>query len=139
MVLSSCRLGQSDAVMTAIVPVVNHLQAVDFMDNSIGSHGTALIAKSLTNNSVLIRLVLNNNKLNNQDAAMLAASLKTNTKMRVLELDGNHFTQFGIDILGMAVGINNMSRLNAIFDSNHTCGIKLVILSSMMSTVGSQK
>lgn len=124
MALASCRLGQSDAVMTAIVPVLNHLQAVDFMDNSIGSHGTALIAKSLTNNSVLIRLVLNNNKLNNRDAAMLAASLKTNTKMRVLELDGNHFTQFGIDTLGMAVGIN-MSSLNTIFDSNHTCDIKI--------------
>jgi len=124
LMLPRCRLGESDAVMTAIVPVLNHLKEVDFMGNSIGSLGAALIANSLANNSVLIKLDLNNNMLNNRDAAMLAASLKTNTKLRVLELAGNNFTQVGIDTLGTAVGING-SSLNAIFDSNHTCGIKI--------------
>ena len=124
LVLSRCRLGECDAVMTAIVPVLNHLRVVNFMDNSIGSHGAALIANSLANNSALIRLGLDNNMLNNRDAAMLAASLKTNTKLIALELAGNNFTQVGIDTLGTAVGIKG-SSLNAIFDSNHTCGINI--------------
>lgn len=118
--LENCDIGQSDAVMSAIVPAVFHLRQVSLRGNNIGSHGAILISSSITSNPGIEKLLLNDNLLNDDDATMFAESLRTNTKLRMLNLMGNHITELGINALSIAV---LGTDINAINDSNHTCWI----------------
>ena len=103
-------------------------------DNQIGSSGVKLISDCLASNPKLIILSLKDNSLNDDGAAMLAKSLKSNTNLRRLEIAGNNISEVGMKSFHSA--IQDLSSLNAMSDSNHTC---LVVdgdkeLSSLLNT-----
>ena len=123
--LNNCGLGRNESVLEALVPLLDTgLGWVCLESNEIGSHGASLISNCLASNpDKMVRLHLDDNLLNDDDAKMFAASMGTNDKLQALQLSGNHITQVGRDALHLAV--NNLSSLNALHDSNHTCSFQV--------------
>ena len=118
--LNSCGLGCNDSVMKSIVTLFGSLDGgITLNGNQIGSLGVKLISECLASNPMLCVLQLKDNLLNDADAATLATSLKSNTNLRILKIAGNNITQEGMKSFHLAV--QNLSSLNAISDSNHTC------------------
>ena len=117
--LDRCGLGCNDSVMKSIVPLLGSLDQITLAGNQIGSYGIKLISECLANNPMLRVLSLTDNLLNDADAAILAKSLKGNTNLRILTFAGNSITPVGMKSFHLAV--QNLSSLNAMSDSNHTC------------------
>ena len=93
-VLNKCGVGQKDAVMKSILPLLC-LKEVYLDGNHIGSYGAKLISDSLATNPTLQKLYLQGNLLNDTDAKNLSKSLKTNTTLRMLDLSLNIITLDG--------------------------------------------
>ena len=117
--LNSCGLGCNESILKAIIPLFGSLDGITLNGNEIGSCGVKLISECLASNPMLCVLQLKDNLLNDADAATLAKSLKSNTNLRILKIAGNSLTQKGMKSFHSA--IHNLSSLNAISDSNHTC------------------
>ena len=117
--LDSCGLGCNDSVMKSIIPLFGSLAGITLNGNQIGSYGIKLISECLASNPLLCVLQLKDNLLNDADAATLAKSFKSNTNLRRLKIAGNSITQEGMKSFHLAV--QNLSSLNTISDSNHTC------------------
>ena len=129
-VLNKCGVGQKDAVMKSILPLLC-LKEVYLDGNHIGSYGAKLISDSLATNPTLQKLYLQGNLLNDTDAKNLSKSLKTNTNLRMLDLSLNIITLDGKRSLALSVidisclnSDSNSTSLNAVSESNHTCLVK---------------
>ena len=120
-VLENCGIGQSDAVMAAIVPALDDLREVTLNGNNIGSNGARLIADYLASNPAVAGLSLDDNFLDDEDAAGFAVSLKTNTNLRQLSLAENLITRGGYNALLFA--LCDLRSFYILFDCNHTCQI----------------
>ncbi len=124
LILDECGLGGSNSILIAIiVPALNNLKQVSLERNGIGSFGAKLISACIACNPSIEVLLLDGNLLKDRDAVLLANSLKSNTRLRALHLSDNYFTQFGMFALHKAV--LDLSSLNAVYDSNHTCYLGL--------------
>lgn len=124
LILDECEIGRNNCVMEALLdPALKSLKHVSLERNSIGSFGGKLISDSIACNPNIEVLYLGGNSMKDEDAVMLAKSLVSNTMLRVLSLSGNDFTKVGYYALDNAV--LNLSSLNAVFDSNHTCYLDL--------------
>ena len=121
--LCDCNFGTSEVVMSALVPVLHHVEAVNLRRNNIGSHGATLLSNCLATNPVVKRLSLTGNALTDDDASMLAVALKTNTTLHTLELIGNNFTEDGWWSLHDVV--RGKGTFNDVYDANHVCFIDL--------------
>ena len=117
--LDSCGLGCNDSVMKSIIPLFGSLDEISLDGNQIGSYGVKLISECLASNPMLSILTLRDNLLNDADAAILAKSLTSNTNLRILKIAGNNISDVGMKSFHSAV--ENLSSLNAMSDSNHTC------------------
>ena len=121
--LENCGIGQKDAVMKAILPLL-HLKEVSLNGNHIGSYGAELISDHLAKNPVALhKLLLRDNLLNDTDAKKLSVSLQTNTNLKVLSLTGNLITRDGM--VSFLWVVCNVNSLNAMSDSNHSCLVKI--------------
>ena len=120
--VDACNLCRTKAVISAFVPILQHVKQISLVGNDIRSCGGAtLIANSLARNPCVEYLDLRYNNLNDVDASKLSASLKTNTTLRNLFLRGNKFTiTDGIVSLLHAI---NSEDFDDQFHSNHICKI----------------
>ena len=118
--VTRCGLGQNPNVMAALIPSLNHLMGISLEGNSIGSHGVKLISSWLASNPDIKFLNLRDNLLNDGDAHAISASLSKNTNLRQIYLAGNCITEEGI-LHAFHTSVFNLSSLNALHDSNHTC------------------
>jgi len=117
--LKECGIGRSHGVLSAIVSSFHSLAIINLRGNAIGAQGATLIADCLASNPGLTHLFLEDNLLKDNDAIGFSKVLKTNTNLQWLKLAGNHMTSAGIS--GLQLSVCNISSLNAVSDSNHTC------------------
>ena len=69
-----------------------------------------------------MKLSLETNNLNDEDAVLISRALKHNTNLKELWLGGNNITEVGNGALRKAV--YDTTSLNTVSESNHTCFIK---------------
>ena len=72
--------------MSAIVPAFESLKSVALKENSIGSHGAALISDCLASKPDIEFLYLSDTLLNDGSAILLAISLTKDSRLRLLRL-----------------------------------------------------
>jgi len=104
----------------------NNIKCLGFSGNSvitpIGRESTFL-PNFLAANSKMEVLHLMGNKLGDQDALLISEALHSNTNLGFLEVEKNAITSVGERALEKSVG--DVTNLNSISDSNHTCWIEL--------------
>ena len=112
------------SIMTSIMPALYNpsLEAVSLGHNGLAAIATEVLSSFLSKNPTLKTLHLDKNLLTDEDVGVIARSLLTNTNLEEINLHHNKFGTIGSNLLLEAVC--NMSSLNAIHASNHTCHLK---------------
>jgi len=82
--------------------------------------GVVKIAEYLESNKPILRIDLDHNRLNDDDAILISQALQTNMNLETLYIQSNNFTSIGVKSLLTCVF--DSSSLNAISESNHTLG-----------------
>ncbi|EJK55344.1 hypothetical protein THAOC_24930, partial [Thalassiosira oceanica] len=95
---------------------------LNFCGNDLQTNGRTDIPDLIASNSPLEELDLCHNRLNDDDAVSIAQSLGGNTHLRKLNVGYNNIQERGMRALYEAV--NNISTLNALSDSNHSCHLR---------------
>ena len=121
LIIEECRLGQNNAVMQKIIPAFDCLEAISLDRICIESSGMKLISECLSNNPYIKNLYLQDNMINDDDIIELARALETNTNLRLLHIARNNITEVGFEAVEDL--LRNLSDLNAIHASNHTCHV----------------
>jgi hypothetical protein len=114
--LNHCDLGSNPEILLAMLQ--SEVLYIDLRNNNIDSFGAVTIAEYLEGDPPIEYLLLDNNRLNDDDALLISQALKRNTNLIHLNLVGNNFTSIGVKALLSCVF--NSSSLNAISESNHT-------------------
>ena len=94
------------------------LKSIDFSSNGITTGGNTFIADFLATNPILEHLVLESNRLDDEDAESIAGALKHNTNLRYLVMQGNDMSASGWNALCKAEF--DPTSLNTAADSNHS-------------------
>jgi hypothetical protein len=128
--VDACNLCRTKAVISAFVPILQHVKQVSLVGNDIRSCGGAmLIANSLARNPCVEYLDLRCNNLNDVDVSKLAASLKTNTTLRKLFLSGNKCVHDGV--VSLIHAVNGSGGFEEQFHSNHICKIDVCDINAL--------
>ncbi|EJK58871.1 hypothetical protein THAOC_20970 [Thalassiosira oceanica] len=94
---------------------------LNLSSNDLQTNGRTDIPDLIAVNSPLEELYLYSNRLNDDDAVLIAQSLSRNTHLGRLNMENNNMQARGMRALYEAV--NDTSTLNALSDSNHSCYI----------------
>jgi len=114
--LTHCDLGSSPEILLVILQ--SDVKWINLIDNNIDSVGVVKIAEYLEDNPPIRRIVLDHNRLNDDDAILISQALKRNTNLSHLDLERNNLTSIGVKVL--LTSVYDSSSLNAISESNHT-------------------
>lgn len=71
------------------------LKGIDFSSNGITTGGSTFIADFLATNPILEQLVLESNRLDDEDAESIAGALKHNTNLRYLVMQAMAYQHQG--------------------------------------------
>ena len=119
--LSRCEFG-SHEILRRVIDAAKGLSYFSLSgSSSIGEKGFSYIADLLKSNPRLKEICLVENNLSEDSIAEIAQAIKFNTNLRSLNLHSNKLTRVCENTLLKAV--YDISSLNAISDSNHTCMI----------------
>jgi hypothetical protein len=117
--LPHCDLGSTPDILSVILQ--SDVSIINLQNNNIDSLGAVTIAEYLESNPPIHYIVLDYNRLNDDDAILISQALKRNTNLRHMDLKGNNFTSVGVKALLTCVF--DSSSLNALSESNHTLAI----------------
>jgi Leucine-rich repeat (LRR) protein len=129
--ISHCDLGSSSEILSVILQ--SDVKFIFLSNNNIDSLGAVKIAEYLESDPPIQRIVLNCNRLNDDDAILISQALKRNRNLRHLHLERNNITSIGVKALLTCVF--DVSSLNAISESNHTLK-RLILFSSRKKLQG---
>lgn len=87
------------------------LTKLELKDNAIDDNGFALIANALETNTTLTALSFTYNSIGNNGAIALASALSINDTLVELELQHNHIGNDQVEIIAEALGSNNSLRV----------------------------
>ena len=113
--------GLGEEMMTYLVTNggLAKLKRLGLGTNGITSSTITTLADFLATNPPLQELDLEDNLLVDNDAVALANALRSNTTLRLLQLSGNSIRDAGKESLRLV--LYNVSSLNSLADSNHSC------------------
>ena len=120
--LDKCNIGLKGSLMSTLLHTMslsNNIRNLCLARNNIGAKESEMIASYLSTNPPLISLDLSGNLLSDVDVAFIMGALKTNNMLRGLRLSGNPLGEASNKTICEA--IYNISSLNTIHSSNHTC------------------
>jgi Ran GTPase-activating protein (RanGAP) involved in mRNA processing and transport len=125
--LAHCDLGSSPEILSAMLPT--DIEFIILDNNNIDSLGADKIAEYLEGDPPVVRIDLDCNRLNDDDAMLISQALMRNTNLRTISLHSNNFTSIGVKALLNCVF--ESSSLNAISASNHTMvGMNIFLVAS---------
>jgi hypothetical protein len=119
--LDKCNIGLNSSLMSALLHTLSssNVQNLSLSKNHIGTHESEMIATYLATNPPITSIDLADNLLSDADVMLIANALKSNTTLRGLRLSRNPIGMGGK--LAICDAIYNVSSLDAIHYSNHTC------------------
>ena len=120
--LDNCNIGLKGSLMSTLLHTIslsNNIRNLSLARNNIGTKESEMIASYLSTNPPLASLDLVGNLISDVDVAFIMGALKTNSMLRGLRLSGNPLGEASNETICEA--IYNISSLNTIHSSNHTC------------------
>ena len=119
--LDKCSIGRSSSLMSVLVHSLpsSNIRHLCLAHNHIGSLESEIIATYLASDPPIESIDLDGNSLCDADVALISNALKSNRTLRGLRLSGNSLGNGGK--LALCCLIYNVSSLDAIHCSNHTC------------------
>lgn len=119
--LDKCNIGLISSLMSALLQTfsMSNIRNLSLAHNNIGAQESEMIASYLATNPLIMSIDLVGNLLSDEDVVLIASALKSNTVLRGLRLSENPIGMGGK--LAICDAIYNVSSLDAIHYSNHTC------------------
>eukprot|EP00984_Skeletonema_dohrnii_P022499 scaffold11620_cov199-Skeletonema_dohrnii-CCMP3373.AAC.2 len=120
--LDKCNIGLKGSLMSTLLHTLslsNNIRNLSLAHNHIGANESEMIASYLATNPPINSLDLVGNLLSDADVVLITGALKANTTLRGLRLSGNPLGE--ASKVAISEAIYNISSLNAIHSSNHTC------------------
>ena len=119
--LDNCNIGLNCSLISTLLYSLSlsNIRNLSLAHNKIGSQETEMIANYLAGNPPITSLDLVGNLISDLDVVLITNALKSNDTLRGLRLSDNPLTEAGRQAICDA--IYNITSLDAIHSSNHTC------------------
>ena len=120
--LDNCNIGLKAALMSTLLHTLSlskNIRNLSLAHNNIGANESEMVASYLATDPPIASLDLVGNLLSDADVVLIMSALKTNTTLRGLRLSGNPIGE--ASKVAICEAIYNVSSLNTINSSNHTC------------------
>jgi len=113
-----CGLNNADT-LRIILEGCKRLNRVFIMNAGLKSECVGIISEFISKNYPTETIMLNYNKISDNDTVLLASAIKMNTNLRQLDVRDNDITEEGEKILLKA--LFDPTSMDSVVDSNHMC------------------